>query len=120
MTFHMHKEDHSASHQTAHQTPDKSVGMAGMVLGIEVSGPPKHNDAQPNTRAPRQLSLILTEEPKRYGTSSGFRMSLEGTDAPRLNAGPVPGPVIVLARDEPVELRSSIASPRRLRCTGME
>ena len=104
MTFHMHKEGHNASHQVGDQMPDKSAGMAGMVLGIEVSGPPKPNDAQPNTPAPRQMSLILTEEPNRYGDKAGFRMSLEGTDAPRLNTGAVPGPVIVLARGEPVEI----------------
>jgi FtsP/CotA-like multicopper oxidase with cupredoxin domain len=49
----------------------------------------------------------MREEPNRYGNQSGYRMDLEGQDgidAPRLNSGPVPGPVIVLTRGEPVEI----------------
>ena len=55
-------------------------------------------------RPPRRLSLVMREEANRYGNQSGYRMDLEGADAPRLNPGPVPGPVIVLTRGEPVEI----------------
>jgi FtsP/CotA-like multicopper oxidase with cupredoxin domain len=46
----------------------------------------------------------LTEEPNRYGSRPGFRAEIEGIAAPRLDPGPVPGPVMVLQRGEPVEI----------------
>jgi FtsP/CotA-like multicopper oxidase with cupredoxin domain len=102
MTFHMHKPEHGASDHTHHHQPTKSAGMAGMVLGIEVSG--GAISEPPPSQPAKIFSLILTEEPNRYGDKPGFRMTVEGIDAPRLNSGPVPGPVIVLTRGEPVEI----------------
>ena len=65
-------------------------GMAGLVVGIEVTGP---DPAAPASAIPpRRFSLVLREEPNRYGNRPGYRMDLEGTDAPRLDPGPVPGP----------------------------
>ena len=39
-----------------------------------------------------RVSMLLREEPNRYGSASGYRVDIEGTDAPRVNPGPVPGP----------------------------
>jgi FtsP/CotA-like multicopper oxidase with cupredoxin domain len=103
--FHCHMTEHmSAQGHAAHtkQGDDHAAGMAGLVLGIEVSG--SAAVAPPSIKAPRQIALVLREEPNRYGERSGFRMDVEGSEAPRLDAGPVPGPVLILQRGEPVEI----------------
>lgn len=46
----------------------------------------------------------MREQANSYGNQVGYRMDVEGEEAPRLNSGPVPGPVIVLTRGEPVEI----------------
>ena len=122
--FHCHMTAHMSApsdggHAT-HGANDGAAGMGGLVLGIQVTGTGT-SEAQ-NGRAPRQLSLVLREEPNRYGNQSGFRMDLEGVDAPRLNSGPVPGPVIVLARGEPVEITivNRMTEPTAIHWHGIE
>jgi FtsP/CotA-like multicopper oxidase with cupredoxin domain len=97
-----------------------AAGMAGLVMGIEVTGPPEAAAAAPPS--PRRFSLMLREEPNRYGDRKGFRMDLEGVDAPKLDPGPVPGPVIVLRRDEPVEITVSnrMTEPTAIHWHGIE
>ena len=70
----------------------------------------------------RRLSLVMREEPNRYGNQSGYRMDLEGVEAPRLNSGPVPGPVIVLTRGEPVEITlvNRMTEPTAIHWHGIE
>jgi FtsP/CotA-like multicopper oxidase with cupredoxin domain len=94
--------------------------MAGLVLGIQVTGADKIEPS--DGRAPRQFSLVMSQEPNRYGNQSGFRMDLEGIDAPRLNSGPVPGPVIVLTRGEPVEITvvNRMTEPTAIHWHGIE
>ena len=87
-----------------HTTHDikSHAGMAGLVIGVEIL---YTKVATASDTAPvRRLSLVLTEEPNRYGNRTGYRAQIEGVDAPRLDAGPVPGPVMVLQRGEPVEM----------------
>jgi FtsP/CotA-like multicopper oxidase with cupredoxin domain len=91
-----------------------------MVLGIHVT---KTGASEaPNDRAPRRFSLILGEEPNRHGDQKGFRVDVEGVDAPRLNAGPVPGPVLVLTRGEPVEITvvNRMSEPTGMHWHGIE
>ena len=104
--FHCHMTNHmnapgDGAH-AEHRTDDSAAGMGGLVLGIHVTGT---STVRPSDgRPPRRLSLVMREEANRYGNRSGYRVDLEGIDAPRLNPGPVPGPVIVLTRGEPVEI----------------
>ena len=102
--FHCHMVGHmtpSPTDPASHHTSMEDGGMEGLVMGIEVTGPPSTPIAAPS----RQLSMILTEDRSRYGDGqTGFRVELEGTEAPRLNDGPVPGPVLLLTRDEPAEI----------------
>jgi len=87
----------------AHAATDHSAGMAGLVIGIRVTG----GDRGPRplaTGAARRLTLAVSQDAGRYGAHDGFRFDLEGVDAPRINSGPVPGPVMVLTRGEPVEI----------------
>jgi FtsP/CotA-like multicopper oxidase with cupredoxin domain len=119
MTFHMHPAA-SAGH-AGHGAGDSAAGMSGMVFGIHVGG--TGASQAPSGQTPRRFSLILREEPNRYGKNKkGFRMDLEGVDAPRLNSGPVPGPVIALTRGEPVEITivNRMSEPTGIHWHGME
>ncbi len=107
--FHCHMVAHMAAPMTEqtgteghHPDDEKAAGMAGLVLGIRVSGQDLAREAA--AREPRRFSLIITEEPRRYGDRPGFRFDVEGVETSRLDPGPVPGPVIVLTRGEPVEI----------------
>lgn len=122
--FHCHMLAHMSAPadggHAGHGADDSAAGMAGLVLGVQVTGASTRK--APDGRAPRQLSLVLREEPNRYGNRSGFRMDLEGVDAPRLNSGPVPGPVIVLTRGEPVEIMvvNRMTEPTAIHWHGIE
>ena len=104
--FHCHMVGHmtSAPASMAHAGHDMKTGagMAGLVVGVEIAGtrPAAIADAAPA----RRLSLVLSQDPNRYGSRTGYRAEIEGTDAPRVDRGPVPGPVMVLRRGEPVEV----------------
>ena len=121
MTVHMNAPADAA--HAGHGTNDSDAGMAGLVLGIQVTGASMHPPSDGG--APRRLSLVMREEPNRYGNQSGYRIDLEGLegkDAPRLNAGPVPGPVIVLTRGEPVEITlvNRMTEPTAIHWHGIE
>ncbi len=125
--FHCHMTNHMTgrtdSAHAGHGADDGSGGMGGLVLGIEVTGASMHPPS--DGRAPRRLSLVMREEPNRYGNQSGYRIDLEGPEgmaAPRLNAGPVPGPVMVLTRGEPVEITlvNRMSEPTAIHWHGIE
>jgi manganese oxidase len=118
MTPHMSGPEHSA--HGGHGSNDSAAGMAGLVLGIHVTGDWKIG--QSDGRAPRKLSMVMREEPNRYGKQSGYRIDLEGVDAARINPGPVPGPVLVLTRGEPVEITlvNRMSEPTAIHWHGIE
>ena len=118
MTVHMSAPADSA--HAGHGADDNAAGMGGLVLGIQVTGASMHPSS--DSRAPRRLSLVMREEPNRYGNQSGYRVDVEGMDAPRLNSGPVPGPVIVLTRGEPVEITlvNRMTEPTAIHWHGIE
>ena len=117
MTPHMSGSENSA--HAGHGADDSAGGMAGLVLGIYVVGDRK---IEPEGRAPRKLSMVMREEPNRYGKQSGYRFDVDGVDAPRLNPGPVPGPVLVLTRGEPVEITlvNQMPEPTAIHWHGIE
>jgi FtsP/CotA-like multicopper oxidase with cupredoxin domain len=122
--FHCHMVAHmTASPETMHADHDISshAGMAGLVVGVEVADAEPAAPAAPALAA-RRLSLVLTEEPNRYGNRTGYRAHIDGIEAPRLDAGPVPGPVMVLQRGEPVEITvvNRMKEPTAIHWHGME
>jgi len=125
--FHCHMTNHMSgpadSAHAGHGADDTAGGMGGMVLGIQVTG--TSTIPTSDGRTPRRLSLVMREEPNRYGTQSGYRIDLEGhddIDAPRRNSSPVPGPVIVLTRGEPVEITlvNRMTEPTAIHWHGIE
>jgi manganese oxidase len=105
---------------------DTLAGMAGMVLGVTVlerggtTSDPLERPASPA----RKLTLAMRSEPNRYGTKAAYGFALVDTHGDA--AAPVkvtaPGPVIVLKRDEPVEitLKNELAEPSAVHWHGME
>ena len=93
---------HGSSH--GHAPHDPSLGMAGMVLGITVL-PADASSAVPHSaeRSPRKLTMVIQrggEAPG--GPTAGFAVS-EAGEPPVVRVSS-PGPVLVLRRDEPVEI----------------
>ena len=120
--FHCHMVEHmSAPSSDAHAAHGDGgdAGMGGLVLGIEITGSAV---AEPAATRPRRLALVLQEEANRYGTHPGFRVDVVGTEATRLDAGPVPGPVLVLRRGEPVEIEvvNRLSEPTAIHWHGIE
>ena len=83
---------------------DPGLGMTGMVLGIIVDGaaaPPELSTIEPSPA--RRLTMAMQPEAGRFGDAAGFAVSLN--EPPGTIVGPsVPGPPLVLKRDEPVEI----------------
>lgn len=120
MVSHMTPDAESPRRGLHQHDSDSSGGMAGIVVGIRVTG-----DA-PSKAAPtvpsRRLTLRMSEETRASGERVGYRITVDGTDAPRLSAGSAPGPVIVLTRGEPVEvdLVNRMKDPTAMHWHGIE
>ena len=84
----------------------QGFGMTGMVLGITVIRPsaaaPPRPAASP-TADVRKLTLTMQTEAGWYGDAPAYAFALAGSSAPSGRAV-VPGPTLVLARGEPVEI----------------
>jgi FtsP/CotA-like multicopper oxidase with cupredoxin domain len=100
--------DADASEPSAHLHPDGAGGhvqhnMSGLVLGIRVA--PRGSAAVQPARAYRQMRLIVRSKPNVYDGLPGYAYILGGTPAERdTNALTVPGPTLVLEKDEPVAI----------------
>jgi FtsP/CotA-like multicopper oxidase with cupredoxin domain len=119
--FHCHMVPHmTARGDAAHAMHDLAThaGMAGLVVGIEVTG----KAAAPEPAPALRLSLVLREEANRYGSAPGYRVDVEGAEGPRLDAGPVPGPVLMLRRGEPAEITvvNRMSEPSAIHWHGLE
>jgi FtsP/CotA-like multicopper oxidase with cupredoxin domain len=104
--FHCHMLAHMipqrGDEHALHVSGANHAGMAGLVIGTEVTGPAR---IAATPAAPRRLTMSVNEEADGYGKGQrGFRVELEGFSAPRLSAGAIPGPVLVLHRGEPAEI----------------
>ncbi|HUF47744.1 MAG TPA: multicopper oxidase domain-containing protein [Vicinamibacterales bacterium] len=104
--FHCHMLVHmmdvtGAGTHVAHGAADPSAGMAGLVLGVTVSGDGPTAVAPDAAR--RRITMRLDPD-ARAGTTTGYKVGIEGTRQAPVSTGPgaVPGPVMVLTRGEPV------------------
>ena len=81
------------------------AGMTGLVVGIVVRGPEGHSERSAVISKARQLTLVMQQEAHRFGQAPAFGFLLaEGSDVPPAGPVPVPGPVLVLRRGEPVAI----------------
>jgi FtsP/CotA-like multicopper oxidase with cupredoxin domain len=114
--FHCHFAGHLSHHvsmdtekgvphpenEHAHMSGDAPHQMYGLVMGIRVA--PRGAAARPPADA-RQIRLLVREKAKVYGDHQGYAFVLGGTPA-ESNAEmmPVPGPALVLERNQPVAI----------------
>jgi FtsP/CotA-like multicopper oxidase with cupredoxin domain len=113
---------HGAHHADAPH--DGSLGMAGMVLGITVL-PAAEPASAPilAERAPRRLTMVV--QPGRdvadAGAATGVVVSEAGLPAGHARVTS-PGPLIVLRRDEPVEITvvNRLSEPTSMHWHGLE
>lgn len=108
-------EDASLLHDAhdAHEMSDAdhiATGMGGLVIGIEVtpraisgtSAPAIAASAPPATE-PRHLRLFAQRRPGRDYSTLGYVLQ-HGDAVPAADSVEVPGPTLVLTRDQPVEI----------------
>ena len=92
----------SGGHAAHH---DGGAGMAGMILGITVTGPDDDPAASTPPEVARKLTLEMRTEPNRFGSDPAYGFVLVEGDAGEKSATvPIPGPTLVLRRGEPVEI----------------
>ena len=90
----------------AHMVHDAATGMAGLVMGVHVTGEPSAARAEPaTTTIPHRITLAMRTLPGYWHPEDAFGFSLESDNRELPPAGvTVPGPTLVLHRDEPVEI----------------
>jgi FtsP/CotA-like multicopper oxidase with cupredoxin domain len=106
-----------------HHAALDSTGMAGLVLGMTVR-PGARPASQAASSAPaRKLTLLVRERPAtdRSPGATVFQLQ-EGPQPPALDAATVPGPPLVLKRDEPVEITvvNQLREPTAVHWHGIE
>jgi len=81
-------------------------GMAGLVIGIQVTGESRSTDASPpRLLRPRSLRLFAQQRGNHFGLAPGYGFVLqEGPTPPAPDSIRIPGTPIMLRRDEPVEI----------------
>jgi FtsP/CotA-like multicopper oxidase with cupredoxin domain len=95
----------SDPHGQGHASHDNSAGMAGMIMGITVRRRSTESpaDGAIEPKAVRKLRLVMARGTGGPEPSFGFLVSGDGiTSMPDRAAAP--GPVLVLRRNEPVEI----------------
>ena len=105
----------------SHMEDPSAAGMAGLVLGVRVTGAnPK--DAEVST--PRRNLRFTIDPDNRHPSTPSYRVSIaEGAQAAaRLNDARAPGPVMVLTRGEPVavEVVNHLQEPTAIHWHGIE
>ena len=123
MLVHMMQAEHlHGGKASGRHAPDGfAAGMAGLVLGIEVTGGGPPNAASDVAR--RKLRLVI-EPDDRNGAGLSYKVDLEevGHAALRVNDRSVPGPILVLTRGEPVavEVVNRLNEPTAIHWHGIE
>ena len=97
--------DGSPKEAQSHDDHHASAGMTGMVIGIRVAPATEPDGAEPAgvTSPPsRKMTLTMEADPRRFGDAPAFGFQLAGSSSG--GRVQVPGPVLVLERDRPVEI----------------
>jgi manganese oxidase len=104
-----------------HASDVATAGMAGLVLGIHVTGAHR---AVATSHADRRPLRLIIEPDTRHGSTASYKVDLVtgAQPPPRLGDRAVPGPVMVLTRGEPVavEVVNRLSEPTAIHWHGIE
>lgn len=105
-----------------HHAPDTAAaGMAGLVLGVQVSSATREAAVPDSARRPFRLTI---DADTRNGTIPGYKVGItqNGSAAPRINERAAPGPILVVTRGEPVavEIVNRLNEPTAIHWHGIE
>jgi manganese oxidase len=111
------EEDHPK-----HATHDVTTAMAGLVMGIRVKddGP---TAAPTIAKDVRRMTLVMHRQPNHWHPEDAYAFAIkEGDRDPEPQDATVPGPLLVLTRDEPVEitLRNELPEATSIHWHGIE
>jgi len=112
------------SHEHAeHEQHDAETAMAGLVIGIRVTGGP--SVAQPALSTPaaaQHITLVMRKQPGYWHPEDAYAFFLESGDGQQPATAAVPGPLLVLHRGEPVEitLKNELAEATAIHWHGIE
>ena len=108
-------------HAGSHHDGDPGAGMTGMVIGVIVDGPRTTNAWTGEPVAARKFTLAMEPQPQGFGDAPALAFSLE-TSLGKKFPSSVPGPTLVLARGEPVEITlvNRLAEATAIHWHGME
>src|SRR3954471_14029352 len=99
------EEETTPAAHAAHFAAPMSRHMGGLVLGIHVvpgATPALRRSAD---RPPREIRLLAQAAPRRFGTLAGMGYVVQdGAAEPARDSIDIPGPTLVLRRDEPVRI----------------
>lgn len=103
-----------------HHSPT-AAGMAGLVMGVEVTGAPVANFAPDSVR--RTFRMVINPD-DRYSDAPSYRVDITSNGRPlqRINERAAPGPVLVVTRGEAVavEIANQLAEPTAIHWHGIE
>ena len=121
MLEHMTHNEPEGQHATKHASDSASAGMAGLVLGVHVTGPAAGTEVPDSVR--RKLQLRIQPD-TRLGDVPSYKVdvSAAGVSAPRVNDRAAPGPILVVTRGEPVavEIVNQLNEPTAIHWHGIE
>jgi FtsP/CotA-like multicopper oxidase with cupredoxin domain len=111
-----------AAHTADAAAPPMHHSMGGLVLGIHVV-PGATPAPRPSVgRPPREIRLLAQSAPLRYGRLAGMGYVVQAGAAPARDSIDVPGPTLVLRRNEPVRITvvNHLAEPTAVHWHGIE
>jgi FtsP/CotA-like multicopper oxidase with cupredoxin domain len=106
-----------------HQQHDAETAMAGLVMGIRVTGGPLVAQPVPSTAATVQhITLVMRKQPGYWHPEDAYAFFLESGGGQQPATAAVPGPLLVLHRGEPVEitLKNELAEATAIHWHGIE
>jgi manganese oxidase len=97
---------------------DMVHGMSGLVMGIDVTGPA----GAPVAANPRRIDLSVQQRPRVFGDTVGIGFVLGAPGAIAADSIQIPGPALVLQRDEAVAItvHNRLSIPTSVHWHGLE
>ena len=123
--FHCHMLNHmmdvaDSAASTTHHSPT-AAGMAGLVMGVEVTGGPAGSVTPDSAR--HTFRMIINPD-SRFPDAQGYKVDItsNGKPLPRINERAAPGPVLVVTRGEAVavEIANQLGEPTAIHWHGIE